>query len=118
MYCMKCGKEIEADQVFCEECRAEMEKYPVKPNTLVQIPNRPKKHAAKKVHSRWESPEEQIAALKKRIRRLIATLILMFLLSLGLAAVVGVTVYEMDMHRFLGQNYHTMDEEQDSAGPR
>lgn len=118
MYCMKCGREIEADQVFCEDCRAEMEKYPVKLNTLVQIPDRPKKHAVKKVHARWESAEDQIVALKKRCRRLIAALILMFLLALGLAAAVGVTVYEMDIQRFLGQNYHTVDEEQSSAGPR
>lgn len=118
MYCMKCGQEIEADQVFCEDCRAEMEKYPVKPNTLVQIPNRPKKHAAKKARVRWESAEEQVAALKKRCRRLVAALVLMFLLSLGMAAVVGVTVYEMDMQRFLGQNYHTVDEEQSSGGLR
>ena len=35
MSCMKCGKEVSEDQVFCPECLAEMERYPVKPGTPV-----------------------------------------------------------------------------------
>ena len=40
MSCMKCGKEVSEDQVFCPECLAEMERYPVKPGTPVLLPHR------------------------------------------------------------------------------
>ena len=50
MHCMKCGRDLEPGQVFCEECQAEMKKYPVKPGTVVQLPRRreeaPNKKAA------------------------------------------------------------------------
>ena len=37
VHCMKCGKEIPEERVFCEECLAVMDAYPVKPDTVVQI---------------------------------------------------------------------------------
>ena len=40
MNCVKCGREIPEDQVFCEICLTEMENYPVKPGTAVHIPPR------------------------------------------------------------------------------
>lgn len=40
MHCMKCGIEIEETQVFCDDCLAVMEKYPVKPDVAVQLPKR------------------------------------------------------------------------------
>ena len=36
MKCLKCGRET--DQTFCQACREEMEKYPVKPGTIVLLP--------------------------------------------------------------------------------
>ena len=41
MYCMKCGKEVKENQVFCDACLVIMEKYPVKPGTHIQLPHRP-----------------------------------------------------------------------------
>lgn len=38
--CMRCGREIEEGQVFCQDCLKEMSRYPVDPNTVVQIPLR------------------------------------------------------------------------------
>ena len=38
--CMRCGWEIEEGQVFCQDCLKEMSRYPVDPNTVVQIPLR------------------------------------------------------------------------------
>lgn len=40
MNCMKCGTEIEESQVFCDDCLAVMEKYPVKPDVAVHLPKR------------------------------------------------------------------------------
>ena len=87
MQCLKCGKETKNEQVFCSQCLAVMETYPVKPDVHVQLPkhaNReiPKKSAKKR---RPPSMEEQIASLRKRNRRLVAALLIAVLL-LGAAA--------------------------------
>lgn len=37
--CLKCGREIEEGQVFCNDCLVQMAKYPVKPGTAVQLPS-------------------------------------------------------------------------------
>ena len=36
MKCVKCGRDT--DQTFCESCRDDMARYPVKPGTIVQLP--------------------------------------------------------------------------------
>ena len=41
MNCLRCGRETENEQVFCFLCESVMVKYPVKPNTVVTIPDRP-----------------------------------------------------------------------------
>ncbi len=50
MKCMKCGRKFSAEQVFCDDCLAEMEKYPVSPETPVVLPHKanaePVKHSA------------------------------------------------------------------------
>ena len=40
MQCLRCGRETEEGQVFCFTCEALMAKHPVKPNTVVTIPER------------------------------------------------------------------------------
>ena len=40
MSCMRCGKETKEDQAFCDECLEEMERYPIKPGTPIQLPLR------------------------------------------------------------------------------
>ena len=67
--CMKCHRELKGDHVFCDSCLAEMERYPVKPTVVVQLPVRPqhtppKKRARKR---RTIKPEEQIRRLKKAL---------------------------------------------------
>ena len=38
--CLKCGKKTEERSVFCGGCLAVMEQYPVKPGTVVHLPQR------------------------------------------------------------------------------
>lgn len=105
MNCMKCGREIPEDDVFCAECLADMEKYPVKSGTVVFIPNRTAQTAVKRVQKRVLPPEEQIRLLNRRIRRLWGALILSGLLT---AAAIGLAVYGLhdEEIQFLpGQNY-------------
>ena len=110
MNCMKCGREIPSDETFCETCLEGMEQYPVRPDTVVLLPNRTEWFSAKKSHQRRQSPEEQIAALEKRCRRLFAALLISWLLLTGVSVAFGITASEWDMNRFLGQNYKTAGE--------
>lgn len=111
MNCMKCGREIDTEQVFCEVCLADMEKYPVKPGTAVQLPRRPEPSGGKKTRSRRRSAfsaEEQVKQLKKRVRLLAALLVI----TLGLLAALGYffTRHLMEEDRLLpGQNYSAVD---------
>lgn len=78
MNCLRCGKETEERAVFCPECLKDMERHPVKPGTMIRIPQRPApdpKKAAKK--SREYTPEEQLHAAKTLVQFL-------FVLVLGL----------------------------------
>ena len=109
MNCMKCGQELQPGESFCESCLAEMEKYPIQTNTVVLLPRRGASTAFKKSHQRRHTPEEQLAALEKRCRRLGAALMVTLLLLISSLAMLGVAVYEWDMQRFLGQNYHSAE---------
>ena len=106
MNCLKCGREIEEGQVFCNDCLVQMAKYPVKPGTAVQLPSRGSAAVSKKVHSRRRSktvPEEQLKALKKRIRILSVLLSVCVVLLIVLSVV---TLRYMSANRLLpGQNY-------------
>lgn len=104
--CLKCGREIEEGQVFCNDCLVQMAKYPVKPGTAVLLPSRGSAAVSKKVHSRRRTkaaPEEQLKALKKRIRILSALLSVCVVLLIVLSVV---TIRYMSANRLLpGQNY-------------
>ena len=81
MNCLKCGREIEEGQVFCNDCLVQMAKY-----------RRTK-----------AAPEEQLKALKKRIRILSALLSVCVVLLIVLSVV---TLRYMSANRLLpGQNY-------------
>lgn len=104
MNCMKCGKEIYSDHVFCDDCREVMDKYPVNPNTPVVLPRRSGPAAPKKVPRRKSVPlEEQIVVLKSRVRLLA---ILLTAVSILAALLVYPAVkYLMEDHFLPGQNY-------------
>ena len=103
MNCMKCGRETPSEQVFCEDCLVEMEKYPVRPGIVVQLPVR-KESSPKKVSKRKAVPlEEQVRCLKKRTRMLTIA----FLLTAALAAAMAYPAiqYLLEDHFKIGQNY-------------
>ena len=110
MYCMKCGRDIEEGQVFCDSCLEDMKKYPVKPGIAIQLPNRkdgpaPKKNTPKRKQP--PTPEEQIRTLKRRLKRMV----ILWLITLSLlAATIYPTVEYFLGKPFLqpGQNYTTI----------
>ncbi len=112
MECLKCGKETEFDQCFCKECMAQMEKYPVKPGTPVQLPQpsartTPAKERPKK---KTVSEAEQIAKLYHRNQILMVLLLLALTLCL-LVSGLYVRAYYRTPTRPTGQNYSTTTQE-------
>lgn len=110
MHCMKCGREVDDDQAFCQVCLTDMENHPVKPNTVVLLPDR-KPVEIKKISRRRRTeltPEEQLPLLKTRLwtLRLVSLVLLIFLSVLGYITFRALS--ELDIQRLLGQNYSTI----------
>lgn len=104
MNCLKCGRK--SDQTFCEVCREEMTRYPVKPGTIVQLP-KDRSASYPRRSPDWLdqiSPEEQIIHQKRIIRRLafaVAVLVLL-LMAMAYAAIQAV---RRNTQPPVGQNY-------------
>lgn len=87
MYCIKCGVEVPDEQVFCDACLAEMEKYPVKPDITVTLPPRKETPVSKKKsRKRNLPPEEQLRRTKAKLRLAHITLAVVFICFLLVVA--------------------------------
>ncbi len=76
MYCLKCGTEIEGQQVFCSGCLEIMDRYPIKPGTPIQLPKKTAIIAPKKQSRRSSpAPEDQVRRLKVVIKVLLVILL-------------------------------------------
>ena len=109
MYCMKCGRDVNEGQVFCDSCLEVMKKYPVKPGIAIQLPGK-KEAPPKKAHVKRKqppTPEEQILKLKKRLKGMV---ILWLVTLMLLAATIYPTVEFFLGRSFMlpGQNYTTI----------
>ena len=106
MTCLKCGREIAAEQVFCDSCLAIMEESPVKPGTPVLLPSPKRQAAAKKQNHRKRtvSPEEQVVHLRKVLRRMYLC-VAALLLVLGMATALLVNELLEEDAPAIGQNY-------------
>ena len=110
MNCVKCGRGIPEDQVFCETCLKEMENYPVNPGTAVHIPARsaeddlPKKPVKKK---HVPTAEELLLRTRKKLRRARIFMVILLVICGLLSLLMAQAVLELDVQRILGQNYRT-----------
>ena len=88
MSCIKCGVNVPENQVFCDACLADMEKYPVKPDITVTIPQRKEIPVSKKKSRRQRilPPEEQLRRVKSKLRLAHLTLAVVFICFLLVAA--------------------------------
>ena len=118
MQCMKCGREIPAGQVFCEECLAEMEKYPVKPGTAIRLPSRREEPQVKKPASRRRqlTPEEQVKGLKRRLWAVSIVMTLLLALTTGCLYMAVSYIWENEGKPLPGQNY-SIAETKDAVEP-
>ena len=93
MNCLKCGRTLKDQLVFCPDCQADMENYPVKPGTPIQLPTQPKLSPAKKKPARRKKmlkPEERLPRMRSAIRWLIFALVvslLAFILTAGMVLI-------------------------------
>ena len=106
MNCMKCGREVEEDQVFCQECLEQMENEPIRISTPVHIPRQPTKGTT--THHAVLHPEDEIRRLERANERLRVWVILLAMASLLLA----MAVYHKEVASVveeLGKNYSVVE---------
>ena len=108
MNCMKCGREIGEDQVFCAKCLEAMDQYPVNPEIVVKLPARTDP-PVKKYQPRKKplTQGEQILRLKQRTQRLTVAVCLLLALVVFLTFLSIDFFRQLDVQRLLGQNYST-----------
>lgn len=110
MFCVKCGRETEDEQVFCEGCLQTMAQYPVKPGTPVHLPHREQKKKPTP-RKRTLTAEEQVYQLKLTVKRLLtAVAILTVVLCLATIALIH-TLLDGQSAPVTGKNY-TIDTSQ------
>ncbi len=104
--CLKCGREVFAEQVFCDSCLAIMEKSPVKSGTPVLLPS-PKYQASSKKQThrkRVLSAEEQVVHLRSALRRMYLC-VAVLIVVLGMATALLVNEILKEEAPAIGQNY-------------
>ena len=119
MQCMKCGRDLEPGQVFCEDCREVMAQYPVKPGIVVQLPRRVETPAKKQASRRRSmmTPEEQNHILRRSVRWLAMLVALLLVAVIGLSWL-SVRLYrESEVKVLPGQNYYSSASSQETKAP-
>ena len=61
MYCMKCGREVDGEHVFCPDCLGQMEQEPVAMNAAFKIPRQPPRNTR---------PRRPVVYLEEEVKRL------------------------------------------------
>ena len=110
---MKCGAELKNSGVFCENCLADMEKYPVKPNITVTLPERPvAQPVRKRIRRKYTKPEDQIRHLRK-VRNWLLVLLCAMTLLVALCVLEILQLTDGDPANLdLGRNYSTVQPEE------
>ena len=110
MQCLRCGRETENDQVFCFACEALMAKHPVKPNTVVTIPERSVRLRSAAAR-RPQRPEEDTDQLHRTILQL--RLWVCMLMAALMLCVAAITWQELNRPKqpAIGQNYSSITDQ-------
>ena len=104
MQCLRCGRKIEDEEVFCFLCEAVMVKQPVKPNTVVSIPDRnarPRPAPSRKP----ARPEEDTSGLRRTILQLRLWVCMLLTLLVLCAAALTWQELHRESKPAIGQNY-------------
>ena len=109
MQCLRCGRETEEGRVFCFACEALMTKHPVKPNTVVTIPERSirDRNANPRKSAR---PEEDTEKLHRTILQLRLWVCMLMAALMLCVAVLTWQELSRDKGPAIGQNYSSITE--------
>ena len=107
MRCLRCNRETTDNQVFCDECLAQMKTEPIKPGTPVNLVKRPPSVPREPLQPQIR-PEEQFAHLEHRISRLHRWIAALVILAMLFAGILGWTIWHSDDGFAIGQNYTPM----------
>lgn len=104
MNCVKCGKDTTENNVFCPECLAQMDRYPVKPGTPVVIPDQ---HPVRRPSVRKvRAPEpEDVIRRQKKIIRLLSAAVAVLLIVWALTTALTVRMLMEEEGAPIGQNF-------------
>ncbi|MBE6916399.1 MAG: hypothetical protein E7470_00660 [Ruminococcaceae bacterium] len=100
MSCMKCGRDTEEGRTFCAVCLEDMEQHPVRPGTVVWLPEHKDAPVEKKKQHRlysFQKSADQITTLRNRCRWL--TFAFLFTLVCFLIAAFLV-MYLVEWHKY------------------
>ena len=97
MSCMKCGRKTEENRAFCADCMEEMEKYPVRPGTVVRLPHRTNTPVSKKRRHTFRRPSDQLELMRVRIRLLTIAFLITLLCFFIMVALV---IWLVEWHNF------------------
>ena len=107
MQCLRCGRETSGDQAFCFLCESIMVKQPVKPNTVVTIPERTTRVRTAPVRKsqRQEEDTEPLHRTILQLRLWVCMLLALLMLCVGL-----LTWQELSRNAqpAIGQNYSSI----------
>ena len=110
MYCMKCGKEIGENRVFCEDCLTVMTQYPVRQGTPIHLPSNtvsPEKKPTPK--KRQPTPEERLLRFKTATRWLsIALVCSLLILGITISLLINALDTPASTQNDIGKNYNTV----------
>lgn len=110
--CMKCGKEIPDNQVFCDDCLKTMQDYPIKPDAPVQIPKRPATVQEVPITplDQEAAATAQLRQLRRMVRWLTAIIAILSLLLCGTAFLL-LRALDTPVVSNIGKNYTTIGTE-------
>lgn len=96
MKCIKCGRETKDGALFCQDCLAGMEAYPVKPGTPIQLPSHPEPAPVRKRPVRYIRPvkPEELEQLRSSKRWLTAALVITLIAFIFAAALVFLLLWQ------------------------
>lgn len=118
MKCLHCGRETANNQVFCDRCLENMERYPVKPGTAVHLPvHKAPENTRKSQHRRRRIPSmEERLLIQRRIIRWMALILVVLILALAASITVLTMLLQQHTDEQIGQNYRTVDTSTVSTG--
>ena len=106
--CLKCGSKTEGRAVFCNDCLEIMEKYPVKPGTVVHILRRPARTESKEIDTFDQRAQEALVSHQQGMIRWLTTVIAV--ISILLVIIAALLFHTLDTDQTIpaiGRNYTT-----------